>query len=72
MTVIPPINYGKGAKGRPRKYNFESLKKYGDSVFFEEDTGARRCAAIYAERNGIKVTSRKEGEGVRIYHAGKA
>lgn len=68
-NIIPP-----SGTGRKRKYNFQTLKKYGDSVFIRtDDVHAVRDAAFkYAKYNNIKVATRAKTGGVRVYHAGPA
>ena len=67
-NMIPPLGLG-----RKRKYHFERLKEYGDSVFIRTDNihSVRDAAFKYAKYNNIKVVTRAKTGGVRVYHAGK-
>lgn len=67
--IIPKPQYGKF-----NKYGFHKLEKYGDSILIEtEDPHKVRIAAYkYAGYHGIKFVTRKDGLGVRVYHAGRA
>ena len=69
-NLIPPPAYGLS-----RKYDFNLLKKYGDSVFikygkYPNSHSIRDAAYKYAEYNNIRIATRKEKDGVRAYHAG--
>lgn len=64
-------NYGKSAPGKPVYPEFRSMG-VGDSVFFENQPKGGRsnpsiASHIYGKKNGKKFSSRKEGDGVRIW-----
>lgn len=67
-NLIPPPN-----KNHKRKYDFTSLRKYGDVVYIETTSfhAVRDAAHKYAKFHGFKVATRKYGNGLNIYHAGE-
>lgn len=66
MKIPPP------QKNRHSLYDFDSLKEYGDSVYIKTDSSpkVRDAAYKYGKYHGIKLVTRKEAEGVRVYHGG--
>ena len=68
--VIPPPGSGRVRS----KYDFSSLKSYGESLLFEGVKSAhsvRDAAYKYAKYHGIKLVTRKEARCViRVYFAG--
>lgn len=71
IKIIPPAR----AFCRPKKYDSEDLKEYGDSIFYEtknsrQEHTIRDAAYKYAKYHNFKIASRKEKNGIRIYHAG--
>jgi len=66
-NIIPPRGIKRGSK-----YGFESLKKYGDFVFIEDEQKelAKPAAYQFAKNNGFKVAVRQVDGGVNIYRAG--
>lgn len=63
---IPKPQYGKF-----NKYGFHKLKVYGDSLFIktEDIKKVREAAYKYAKYNEIKLVTRMEKNGVRVYFA---
>lgn len=68
--VIPPPGSGRVRS----KYDFSSLKSYGESILFEgvkNPSSVRDAAYKYAKYHRIKLVTRKESRfSVRVYFAG--
>lgn len=67
IKVDTSIPIPRGRRGRVAKFPF-GLMNVGDSMFHDKDT-IFGCAISWAlrQRNDWKFTSRKEGNGVRIW-----
>ena len=53
-------------KTKPRIYPFSTME-LGDSFFVKNGTSARAAASHYSAGTDRKFTTRKEGEGYRVW-----
>ena len=67
QAICPPTK----RVGRAPKYPFSKLKAVNDSFFVPDSDAIRRQVAVaasgYGKRHGIKLATRKDGEGTRVY-----
>jgi len=67
---VNEYRYGKASRGKP-VYPFLEMD-VGDSIFFEDEPRGSRSnpavsSRIHGARHGKKFSSRKEGNGVRVW-----
>ncbi len=65
MKIEKNITMPLPGRGRPRKYPFLEMQ-LGDS-FWSDGVSIRACASQAGKDHNMKFTTRKDGEGIRVW-----